>query len=96
MAHVKVLFEMVSKRKVDERASVRRKLHRGGQASLHDREIAGSEVTVKLIDVGSELEPLLRYRDERTRIDARPCDDNHAQRRELPFSFGEGRDDAFE
>jgi hypothetical protein len=50
VADVKVLLEMMTQWKVEERTAVRGKLHRRGQATLYNREIARGQVAIELVD----------------------------------------------
>lgn len=61
VADVEVLLEVVPQREVDERPPVGRQLHRGRKAALNDREVAGGEVPVEVVDVGANLEPLVGW-----------------------------------
>ena len=92
VADVEVLLEVVAKREVEERAPVRRQLHRSGQTALDDGEVAGGKVPVQLVHVGAHLEPLVRR--ERRRVDARTCDDDHPQRGDELLRLREGSDHA--
>ena len=60
VADVEVLLEVVPEREVEERPPVRGQLHRRRQAALDDREVAGGEVAVEVVDVGADLEPVVR------------------------------------
>ena len=90
VADVEVLLEVVAEREVEERASVRRQLHRRRQAALDDGEIAGGEVPVELVHVGADLEPVVRG--QRRRVDPRPGDDDHPQRRHALLRLRESGD----
>ena len=57
VADVEVLLEVVAQREVEERPLLRGQLHRGRQAALHDRQVAGGQVPVEVVDVGHDLEP---------------------------------------
>ena len=59
VADVEVLLEVVAQRNVEERAAGRRQLHARGQPSLHDREVAGSEMPVQLGDEPAHLQALV-------------------------------------
>src|SRR5450432_1609934 len=51
MPHVVVLLEVVAQREIEEQSTEGGELHAGRQAALHDREIAGTEVLIELVDV---------------------------------------------
>ena len=89
---MEVLLEVVAEREVEERASVRRQLHRRGQAALDDGEVAGGQVPVELVYVGAHLEPVVCG--QRLRVDPRAGDDDHPQRRHALLRLGEGGDHA--
>ena len=59
MAHVKVLFEVVPQRKVDEWTPGSRQLHRGRQTPLDERDVTRRETLVQLGHVSVYLEPRL-------------------------------------
>ena len=90
--YVEVLLEVVTQWEVEERPPVRRQLHRRRQPALDDGEVAGCKVTVELVDVRMNLQPV----DGRQRrgVDPRPRDDDHPQRGHPGFRLGERRDHA--
>jgi hypothetical protein len=59
MPHVEVLLEVVAEWEVEEGPAVGGELHCRGEASLDDRQVAGGEVLVQVVDVGSDLEPVV-------------------------------------
>ena len=92
--HVGVLLEVVAEREVEERPAVGGQLHRRGQASLHDGEVAGGQVPVEVGHEGPDLQPVVRG--QRRRIDPRAGDDDHPQPGHVPPGLGEGGHDALE
>ena len=88
---MKVLLEVVTEREVDKRPAVGGEFHRGGQPALDDREVAGGQMLVQVVDVGRDLEPVAR---QRRRIDPRTGDDDHPQLRDQALGLGEARDHA--
>ena len=56
VGHVEVLLEMVPEREIEERRSRRRQLHAGGEAALHERQIAGGEMPVEVGHEGAHLD----------------------------------------
>ena len=93
VADVEVLLEVVAEREVEERPPVGGQLHRGRQPALDDREVAGGQVAVEVVDVGAHLEPV-GVLGERGRVDARPGDDDHPQLGHELLRLREGVDDA--
>ena len=83
VGNVEVLLEVVAQREVQERPPVRRQLHAGGQAALHDREVAGGQVPVELRDERADLQAVVGG--EAGRVDAWPGDHDHAQRGDGPL-----------
>src|SRR5215212_11786810 len=59
VAHVEVLLEVVAQREVEERPPAGGQLHRCGQAALDDRQVAGREVLIEVVDVCAHLEPIV-------------------------------------
>ena len=55
---VQVLLKVVAERKDEERPLVGGQLHRRRQPALDDRQVAGREVAVEVVDVGADLEPV--------------------------------------
>ena len=86
MAHVQVLLEVPAQGEVDERRPGGGELHARRQAALRDRDVAGGEVAREAIDVGDELEAIVRG--ERVGVDARPAHDDHAQPRHARARLG--------
>ena len=91
---MEVLLEVVAEREVEERPPVRRQFHRGGQSALDDGEVAGGEMPVELVDVRAYFEPVVCG--QGARVDPRPGDDDHSQRRDPRLGLGEGGDHASE
>ena len=73
---MEVLLEMVSQREIDERRAGGGKLHAGGEPALDQRQITGCKMPVKIGDKGPHLNALRCI--QRSRIDARPSDHDHA------------------
>ena len=94
VADVEVLLEVVAQREVEEGPAVSGQLHGRRQAALHDREVAGGQVSVELVHVRVHLEAVLLG--ERRRIDARARDDDHAQLGDELLRCGVRVDDASE
>ena len=76
---MEVLLEVVLEREVDERPAVGGQLHRRGQPALDDRQVAGRQVAIEVVDVADDLEALVAR--QRLGIDARAGDDDRPQPR---------------
>src|SRR6266478_4417045 len=68
MGNMKILLEMVLEREVEERRSGGGQLHAGGEAALHQRQIARREMAIEIRHEGIYLDTLRRM--ERGWIDA--------------------------
>ena len=84
---VEVLLEVVAQREVEERPPVGGQLHRRGQPALDDREVAGGQVPVEVVDVGADLEAVAAR--QRRGVDPRSGDDDHPQARHALAGRGE-------
>ena len=51
-----LLLEVISEREVQKRPARRRELHRRGQPTLDDRQVAAREVPIEIVDVAANLE----------------------------------------
>jgi hypothetical protein len=90
VAYMEVLLEVMPQWEVQERAPVGGQLHRRREPTLDDGEIAGSEMTVEVVLVGPQFQPLdLR---QRRWVVPRACDDDHPQLGSVPFRLGERLD----
>jgi hypothetical protein len=89
---VEVLLEVVAEREVEERTPVRGQLHRRREAALDNREVAGCEMAVEVVDVGADLEPVLLR--QALGVDARPGDDDHPELGHALLGLGERFDHA--
>ena len=59
VADVEVLLEVVAERDVEERPPCGGQLHASRQASLHDGQIAGGEVSIRLVDEAVHLQAVM-------------------------------------
>src|SRR5207248_6565233 len=58
VADVEVLLEVMLQREIEKRPAARGQLHRGGQPTLDDREVARHKVAVEIVHVRPDLEPV--------------------------------------
>ena len=91
---MEVLLEMVAQREIQERTPVRRQLHAGAQPALNNRQIAGGEVTIQLMHIRPNLQPI--GAGKRGWLDARAGHDNHPQVRHAALRLRERADDTAE
>jgi hypothetical protein len=85
---VVVLLEVLAQREAEERSSGGGELHRGREAAVADREVAGSEMAIQTMDVAVNLEAVALRKSGG--IDARAGDDDHAQLGDASLRLREG------
>ncbi len=91
MGDVEIVLEVMTQREVQERAARGGQLHGRRQATLHDGEVAGGQVSVKVCHISPHFEAV--GLGQGRQVDPRTCDDDHAQFRYELLGRRERRND---